>query len=115
MHVVGRFLELVFKNHSLPTRCGKGLSQHWSVSQASFSSEPTQLLHYCPGYSQAQLIRKIVSIYSGIPEAFEVFRCHASSTEEELNLFLKQVAKYPLQYLVLEVNRLPFKLQEVCA
>lgn len=113
MHVVGRFLGTVFNNHSLPKRCGEGLSRPRSVSRLSFSPEPSQLLHYCPGYSQAQLIRLIVSIYDGVPEAFEVFHCRPSSTEEELGLFLKRAAKHPLQYLVLEVNRLPFKLQEV--
>ena len=113
MHVVGRFLGTVFNNHSLPKRCGEGLSRPRSVSRLSFSPEPSQLLHYCPGYSQAQLIRLIVSIYDGVPEAFEVFHCRPSSTEEELGLFLKRAAKHPLQYVVLEVNRLPFKLQEV--
>ena len=113
MHVVGRFLGTVFNNHSLPKRCGEGLSRPRSVSRLSFSPEPSQLLHHCPGYSQAQLIRLIVSIYDGVPEAFEVFHCRPSSTEEELGLFLKRAAKHPLQYLVLEVNRLPFRLQEV--
>ena len=114
MHVVGEFLGIVFKNHSLPKRCGEGLSWPHSVSRHSFTPEPSQLLHYCPGYSQAQLIRLIISIYRGVPEAFEVFHCHSSTTEEDFSLFLKRVAKHPLPYLVLEVNRLPFKLQEVC-
>ena len=113
MHVVGEFLGMIFNNHSLPKRCSEILSWPLSISRHS-SSEPTQLLHYCPGYSQAQLIRLIISIYDGVPEAFEVFRCRPSSTEEELGLFLKLVTKHPLQYLILEVNQLPFKLQEVC-
>ena len=103
---------MVVNNRSLPKRCGEGLFQSYSFSQ--HFSEPLQLLHYCPRYSQAQLIRLIVSIYNGVPEAFEVFHCHPSSTEEELSLFLKRVAKHPLQYLILKVNRLPFKMQEVC-
>ena len=106
MHVVGTFLGMVFNNHSLPNRCGENISQH-------SSSDPTQLLHYCPKYSQLQLICLIVSIYNGVPEPFEVFHCHPSSTEEDIHLFLKRVAKHPLQYLVLEVNLLPFRLQEV--
>ena len=112
MDVVGKFLGMVLSSHSLPKRCGKGLSQPCLVSQ--LSSEPTQLLHYCPGYSQAQLICLIVSIYNRVPEAFEVFRCRPSSTKEELSLFLERVAKHPLQYLVLEVNQLCPKVQEVC-
>lgn len=113
MHVVGRFLGMLFNNHTLPKRCGEGFSRPRSVSRLSISTEPTQLLHYCPRYSQTQLVRLIVSIYDGVPEAFEVFHCRPSSTEEELGLFLKRAAKHPLQYLILEVNRLPFKLQEV--
>ena len=110
MHAVGEFLELVFNDHSLLKHC---FSQACSVSQ-HFSSEPTQLLHYCPRYSQAQLIQLIVSIYDGVPETFEVFHCYPSSTKEELSFFLKRVAKHRLQYIILEVNRLPFILQEVC-
>ena len=113
MHVVGTFLETVFSKHSLPKRCGVGLSRSYSLSQLS-SPAPPQLLHYCPRYSQAQLIQLIVSIYDGVPEAFEVFRCHSSSSKEELSLFMKRMAKHPLQYLILEVNQLSFKLQEVC-
>ena len=113
MHVVGMFLETVFTKHSLSNRCGVGLCRSYSFSQLS-SPELSQLLHYCPGYSQTQLIQLIVSIYDGVPEAFEVFRCHPSSTKEELSLFLERLAKHPLQYLILGVNLLPFKLQEVC-
>ena len=111
MHLVGKFLQTVFSNHSLPKRCGLSLPQPCSVH--SFP-ETTQLLHYCPGYSQTQLIHLIISIYDGVPEAFEVFRCHSSSSKEELSLFMKRMAKHPLQYLILEVNQLSFKLQEVC-
>ena len=110
MQLVGKFLQIVFTNHSLPKRCGQNLSPPSSVH--SFP-ETTQLLHYCPGCSQAQLIHLIISIYDGVPESFEVFRCHSSSSKEELSLFLKRMAKHPLQYLILEINQLSFKLQEV--
>ena len=116
MHIVGRFLAVLFGNHSLPQRRGSGfgLPRPRSISRISLSSESVvQMLHYCPNYSQAELIQLIVSIYDGVPESFEVFRCRPSSTEEELSLFLKRAAKHPLQFLLLEVNRLPFKLQEV--
>jgi len=113
MVIVGEFLQMVFDNHSLPKRRGESFSRPHPTSHLSLLPEPTQVLHYCPGYSQAQLICLIISIYNGVPEAFEIFRCHPSSTEEELRVFLKRVAEHPLQYLILEVNRLPFKLQEV--
>ena len=64
-------------------------------------------------YTQDRLIRMIVGLYSGVPESFEVFHCRQSTTEEELNLFLKRASKHPLQYLILEVNKLSYKLQEV--
>ena len=111
MHLVGKFLQIVFTNHSLPKRCGQNLFLSSSVH--SFP-ETTQLLHYCPGCSQAQLIHLIISIYDGVPESFEVFRCHSSSSKEELSLFLSRMAKHPLPYLMLEINQLSFKLQEVC-
>ena len=72
-----------------------------------------QLLHFCPDYSQDRLVRVIVGLYNGVPESFEVFHCRPTTTEEELNLFLKRASKYPLQYLILEVNKLSYKLQEV--
>ena len=55
----------------------------------------------------------IVGIYDGVPESFEVFHCSPCSTEEELKLFLSRTGKHPLKFLVLQVNRLPYKLQEV--
>ena len=114
MVVVGEFLQIVFNNHSLPKHRVESFTMSLSISGLPLSPKPTQLLHYCPGYSQAQLICLIISIFDGVPEAFEVYRCHPMSTEEELSLFVKRVTKHQLQYLILEVNRLPFKLQEVC-
>ena len=113
MHVVGRFLALLFTNHKLPTRSEPSLPRHRSLTSLSLSHDFTQLLHYCPGFTQGQLIQTVIGICSGIPEAFEVFHCRPTTTEGELTLFLKRSAKHRLRSLVLEVNRLPFKLQEV--
>ena len=74
----------------------------------------TYLLHYTPGYSQSQLIRLICVLYNGVPECYEVFHCRPSTTQEELCLFMKRIRYHPSTYLVLQVNRLPFHLQEVC-
>lgn len=112
MEDVGKFLGVVLNKHFLSKHCDEGLFQPCSFSR--LSSQPAQLLLYCPGHSQSELIRLIVSIYNGVPKSYEVFHCHPLSTEEDLDLFLKRVAKHPLQYLILEVNLLPFKLQEVC-
>jgi hypothetical protein len=55
-------------------------------------------------------------VFGGVPEPFEVFHCRPTVTEEELRLFLnpKRATKHPFQYLILEVNKLPYQLQEVC-
>ena len=111
MEAVGGFLGELLHNHKLPRRSFKGMQRPRSVSQLLGTTN--QSLHYAPKYSQAQLIQLIVSIYGGVPKSFEVFHCRSTSTEEELSLFLERVAKQPLRYLVLEVNELPFRLQEV--
>lgn len=70
-------------------------------------------LHHCLGYSHVQLIRLITELYEGVPEPFEVFRCSSRTTQEELHLFIERLRHHSLTYLILEVNKLPFKLQEV--
>ena len=105
MQVVGRFLELLFTNHKLPVRS--------DPSPPSPHNTHSHLLHYCPGFTQGQLIQTVIGICSGIPESFEVFHCRPTTTEEELKLFLSRAVKHELRSLVLEVNKLPFKIQEV--
>ena len=114
--IVGAFLKYLFVDHSLPHRCRPSsplLRPHSITSSLSLTQEFVQLLHFCPGYTQDSLIRVIIGLYDGVPESFEVFHCRPNTTEEELNLFLKRAAKFPLRYLILEVNKLPYKLQEV--
>ena len=105
MLVVGHFLDTLFKDHQLPQR---------SRQKAPGSSQLANLfLHSCPEYDQKQLVQLIVNIYKGVPESFEVFHCRPNSTEEQLSLFLKRAESNIRRYLVLEVNKLPLKLQEV--
>ena len=114
--IVGAFLNFLFEDHTLPHRCHvtSPLFRPCSITESlSLIQDFVQLLHFCPGYTQGGLIRVIIGLYSGVPESFEVFHCRSNTTEGELNLFLKRVAKFPLQYLILEVNKLPYKLQEV--
>ena len=114
IQVVGEFLRTLFKAHKLPRReSSSALVRIQSVTSYSLSHEFTQLLHYCPHYSQSQLIQTVIGLCSGVPESFEVFRCRSSTTEGELKLFLQRAAYHSLRSIVLEVNRLPFKLQEV--
>ena len=70
-------------------------------------------LHYGPSYAPSQLMRMIVEIFRGVPEGFAVFHCRPTTSAEELNLFIERMRHHSLPYLVLQVNRLPFKLQEV--
>ena len=55
----------------------------------------------------------ITELYEGVPEPFEVFRCRPNTTHEELNLFIERIRHHTLPYLVLHIDKLPFKLQEV--
>lgn len=112
MEVVGKFMDMLFKDdHSLPQRCL--VKPSLSCHIRSTTSHSVQLLYSCPTHSQLDLICLILNIFSGIPEAYQVLHCKASTTEEELSRFLQRVEKHRAHYLVLDVNRLPFKLQEV--
>ena len=128
VHIVGGFLSHLFQGHVLPQ--GSSCSPMQSTlffprlrtRSVSWKYEYAQSLHYCANFSQGELICHIISLYShvpesvgkrGIPECFEVLRCQSTTSEEELSLFLKRASQYPRQYIVLEVNKLPYKLQEV--
>ena len=115
VRIVGAFLSSLFQDHLLPHRCQitSPLRPRSITASLSMVQDFVQLLHFCPDYSQDRLVRVIVGLYNGVPESFEVFHCRPTTTEEELNLFLKRASKYPLQYLILEVNKLSYKLQEV--
>ena len=72
-------------------------------------------LHYVPDYSEGKLVRIIQEVYkSKWPSPFEVFWCTPSTTEEELQLFMKRVTTHLSHYLVLQSNCLPYSVQEVC-
>lgn len=77
------------------------------------SSDGSLVLHIGPNYNQLQLTKMVVGIYNGLPQPFEVLRCHHDTSEEEINLFMERAIRHPRQYLVLQVNNLPFQLQEV--
>ena len=113
MEIVGGFLGHLLQNHTLPRRSTKVLRRPSYATQFPGVSDANQFLHHAPKYTQSQLVRLIVSIYGGVPESFEVFHCCSTSTKEELSLFLERVERKPLRYLILEVNKLPFGLQEV--
>ena len=114
MHIVGAFLSQLFKNFELSSHSLKKRRPSIPVLR-SMSTQSTHILHSCQGYNQSKIIRLIISIYGGVPEAFEVLRCRYNTTKQEIQLFLnpKRATKRPFQYLILEVNKLPYQLQEV--
>ena len=133
VHIVGAFLGYLFEGHTLPLSLSDSPQQRTLYSPVlrtmSFSSkrEFSQSLHYCPNFSQGELIRTIIGLYStvtetmvamqgplrGIPECFDIVRCQSTTSEEELRLFFNRASQYPRLYIVLEVNKLPYKAQEV--
>ncbi len=122
MDAVGLFLQHLFDNGEvelreclLPHRYNPKLSiQSSSSSGMPKLDELPHVLHKAPGYNQNQLIRLIVEIYGGPPEAFEVLHCRPTTSEQDLKLFIKRISKHPSRmYLILEVNSLPYQLQEV--
>ena len=115
MHQVGAFLSALFENSDLSTNSLKRRRTTSSITR-SMSQQSTHILHSCQYFTPGQLSRMIISVFGGVPEPFEVFHCRPTATEEELRLFLnpKRATKHPFQYLILEVNKLPYQLQEVC-
>ncbi len=114
MHQVGAFLSALFENSDLSTNSLKRRRATSSISR-SMSQQSTHILHSCQHFTPSQLIRTIIVIFGGVPEPFEMFHCRPTCTEEELRLFLnpKRATTHPFQYLILEVNKLPYQLQEV--
>ena len=73
-----------------------------------------EVLHSALNFSQGQVISVIVSIYDGrLPQPYEFFRCHENTSLHQLKLFLTRAINHPLTFMILGVNLLPVKLQEV--
>ena len=107
MKVVGEFMNVLFKDHILPSLDSTPELPRY------INSHFVQPLYTCSGFSQLELVCLILNIFSGIPEAYRVLHCKANTTEEELSRFLMRVDKHRGRYLMLDINKLPFKLQEV--
>ena len=106
MLVVGEFLDALLHDHVLVERP--------FITSPTLHDVIAQPLYFCPEYSQVDFLCFILTIFSGVlPEAYQVLRCKATTTEEELGLFLKRADHNLTHYLMLNVNMLPFKLQEV--
>ena len=53
------------------------------------------MMHVAIDLKPQDLIRLIFEIYKGIPAPYEVYRCRADSTEEELSLFFQRMLRFP--------------------
>ena len=72
------------------------------------------VLYLVPDCSQDELIRLILGECRGIPEYYDILFCTEDSTEEEIQSFMKRVEVSSQRHmLILEVNNLPYSLQEV--
>ena len=71
------------------------------------------VLHQCHKFSPKQLIMYLVSINEQIPKPYEILRCHSGTTESDVKIFFQRIEFFPRHYYVLEVNKIPSKLQEV--
>lgn len=115
MSAVSVFLAALL-NHSLQIHLKTVVNRSLSTCTSTVPIGPGTsqiLLHSCPGFTQRELIPLILNIFGGVLEPFQVFRCQASTTQEKLALFLKRAAKFQIPHLIVEVNKLPFHLQEV--
>ena len=123
MEVVGAFLTNLFQ--VLNRQAFFPLPKRYNDDLAEFSHSPTtplsphpeeefvNILHSALNFTQGELIGLVLRIYGGPPEPFELLHCNHFTTEDDVKLFMKRVYQHPRQYLVLEVNHLPFQLQEV--
>ena len=79
-----------------------------------YSTDSVEVLHSALNFSQGELISIIVSIYDErLPQPYEFFRCQEDTSIHELKLFLTRAINHPLTFIILGVDLLPVKLQEV--
>ena len=111
MEAVGSFLKQLLFFHGKFSRIPQ--SQLLSKTASLVCSSHT--LHFVPGCNQEGLIILLLSIYNGEPPApYTVFHCQSTTTEQDLRLFTDRIIQHhDSHYTVLEVNKLPFHLQEV--
>ena len=120
--VCGMFLDALFKHSEMAVYSPLKDNEEGSLTQlahvcwpTSCSTHSVEVLHSAPDFSQAELISVIAKIYDGrIPQPFEFFRCHENTTMQQLKLFITRANSHPLTFVILGVNLLPTKLQEVC-
>ena len=121
--VCGTFLDALFKHPELTVYSPRKHSDESCLTHSIHTRQPTlcsttsmEILHSAPEFSRGELISVIVNIYKGrLPHPFEFFRCHENTSMHQLKLFITRANRHPLTFVILGVNLLPVKLQEVCA
>lgn len=105
IYVIGSFLkELFLSDNSLEEHLAQRYDRNIKCDMDIIVAK---------GCSQKQLIHLLVSIYNGIPEYFDILRCHSATTVQDLRAFMDRVILIPRLYVIVEVNLLSFELQEV--
>ena len=104
MITVGQFLNSLI-NFCQIEICNSSLS--------SYSPPFYQPLYTCSSLSKREMLCLIIGIFNGIPKPYQVLRCESTTTEHEVMLFWKRSQYFKSEYLILNFNKLPFKIQEV--
>jgi len=108
MELVGKFFTSLFASTVVDVNSvalPKCIHQH---------SAGGAFVHIGTEYNQNQLVRLILKIFQGVPAPYSILRCCFSTNEEDLKLFMKRTQAFPGHYLILNVNQLSYRLQEVC-
>ena len=100
----------LLQDHSVSySRFSEKLGNYQRHINSNFLSP--QCLYSCQEFYQADLLCVVLEIFPDIPHSFQVLHCQITTTEEELRLFLKRVQTVRGHYIVVEVNKLAFKLE----
>ena len=108
MESVGRFLTSLFASKVVDVNA---IALPKRIHQQSDSGA---FVHIGTEYNQNQLIRLILKIFQGVPAPHSILSCRLSTNEEDLKLFMERTVAFPGHYLILNVNQLSYRLQEVC-
>jgi len=107
MESVGRFLTSLFASTMVD------VSTIALPKRIHQQSESGAFVHIGTEYNQNQLIRLILKIFQGVPPPYSILSCRFSTNEEDIKLFMERTRAFPGHYLILNVNQLSYRLQEI--
>lgn len=113
MQVVGQFLDMLLKDHCHPNLRSAVDNQLLTYYSQHDGDQYSQPLYCCSTSSLMEFACFVLKVLSGNPQSYQIMRCNAATTSEELNLFLQRVESHHMHYIMLEINKLSFELQEV--